>query len=71
MKNSKNKNVPQQKIKRRSFLKGTAVAGTAVGAGVLTTQTLAESVVEQPAPAENKGYRETEHIRKYYRLARF
>ena len=58
-------------VQRRSFLKGAAVTGTAVGAGALTSQTLAEATVEGADPVESSGYRETEHIRKYYRLARF
>ena len=56
---------------RRSFLKGAAVTGAAVGAGAVTPQTLADVSVEDPPKAENKGYRETKHIREYYRLARF
>jgi nitrous oxide reductase len=58
-------------VQRRSFLKGAAVAGTAVGAGALTTQTLAEATVNDTEPEQSSGYRETEHIRKYYKLARF
>ena len=58
-------------VQRRSFLKGAAVAGTAVGAGALTTQTLAEATAKGAEPAQSSGYRETEHIRKYYKLARF
>ncbi len=64
-------NTRQEKIKRRSFLKGAAVAGTTMGTGVLTSQALSESVVEQVKLAANTGYRETDHIREYYRLARF
>jgi nitrous oxide reductase len=66
MKKSTTKHVP-----RRSFLKGAAVAGTAVGAGAVTSRTLAEATVDDAEPAQSSGYRETEHIRKYYRLARF
>ena len=60
-----------EKVQRRSFIKGAAVAGTAVGAGILSAESLAEATVENPKPVSNKGYRETDHIREYYRLARF
>ncbi len=65
------KKTESDKIQRRSFLKGTAVAGAALGAGAVTTETLAEVVEDPPHKAEKKGYRETDHIRDYYRLARF
>lgn len=58
-------------VQRRSFLKGAAITGTAVGAGALTSQTLAEATVDDAKPEANAGYRETEHIKKYYKLARF
>lgn len=58
---------------RRSFLKGAALAGATLGAGAAAARTLGEA--PQPAtPADGgkrKGYRETEHIRAYYRSARF
>jgi hypothetical protein len=60
-----------EKAQRRSFLKGAAVVGTAVGAGVLSAQALAEATIEKPKPVANKGYRETDHILEYYKAARF
>ena len=60
-----------QKMKRRKFLKGTAVAGAAVGTGALSAQSLAEVADDKPETPEPTGYRETEHVRAYYRLARF
>lgn len=60
-----------QRVKRRKFLKGTAVASAAVGTGALSAQTLADVANDQPDTPEPTGYRETEHIRAYYRLARF
>jgi len=58
---------------RRSFLKGAALAGATLGAGAAVARTLGET--PQPAaPADagrRNGYRETEHIRAYYRSARF
>ena len=56
---------------RRSFLKGAAITTAAVGSGALAANALAE-----PADAEKKlvteqGYQESEHVKEYYRLARF
>ncbi len=65
------KNSTSKKVQRRSFLKGAAVAGTAMGAGLISKETLAESATEQPQKSASKGYRETDHIREYYRSARF
>lgn len=57
--------------KRRSFLKTLAVMGTAAVALPAATER-----VDKPAAAgsgvrtvESQGYKETEHIRKYYRSA--
>ena len=62
-----------EKARRRAFLKGAAVAGAVLG--VATTRALAEVSTEDHEAAEKpvaqKGYRETRHIREYYRLARF
>ena len=65
------KKTEPENIRRRSFLKGTAAAGAALGAGVVTTETLAEATEDQPEKVEKQGYRETNHIRDYYRSARF
>ncbi len=65
------KTTAEARVHRRTVLKGTAVAGAAIGSGVLGTELLAETR-ETPGPVNrNKGYRETDHIRDYYRLARF
>ncbi|MDX1513750.1 MAG: hypothetical protein R3174_08395 [Gammaproteobacteria bacterium] len=59
---------------RRTFLKGVAAAGgaTAVavagGAAVADVSPGKSPETEAKAP-ESKGYRETDHIREYYRLA--
>lgn len=60
---------------RRTFLKGVAAAGgasaiaAAGGAAVADVSPEKTPKVEAKAP-EKKGYRETDHIREYYRLAR-
>jgi hypothetical protein len=57
------------KVDRRSFLKQAGVvigtAGTAAAAG--STEVLAKTDEPQGQAA---GYRETEHVRTYYKLAR-
>ena len=54
---------------RRAFLKGAAVTTAAVGTGAVAGSAVASSDVE-PKKAEKQGYRETDHVREYYRLAR-
>jgi len=55
---------------RREFIKGAGLAGVAGGIAVAT-------VTGKPARAEvadtkkSVGYRETEHIKTYYELAKF
>jgi hypothetical protein len=57
------------KVDRRNFLKQAGVvigtAGTAAAAG--STEVLAKT---DDASSEAAGYRETEHVRTYYKLAR-
>jgi hypothetical protein len=59
---------------RRKFLKGVVAAGGATTAAVIAGGTLAgtdsDSAPDKPVAAK-QGYRETPHIRDYYRLARF
>ncbi len=72
-----NKPAAQENPQRRAFLKGAAVAGVALGAGVAAGQAVADagetadSAGASDQPVAPKGYRETEHIRDYYRSARF
>jgi hypothetical protein len=62
-----NMNKPEKT--RRSFLKGAAVTTAAVGTGVASRGVLAGDETT-PEKAARKGYRETDHVRAYYRLAR-
>ena len=59
---------------RRAFLKGAAAAGvagvTGAAAGVAAADLPAAESTTAPAEADH-GYRETAHIRAYYRAARF
>ncbi len=59
----------QPETDRRAFLKGAAVTTAAVGAGVVAPGALAD-VPETLKPEKKSGYRETDHVRAYYRLAR-
>ncbi len=54
---------------RRSFLKlaGAGVVGTGAAAAAPVPAVAAEA----PEPAAKDGYRETEHVRRYYELAKF
>jgi len=52
---------------RRSFLKLAGASAAAGGAAAITGETPAQAVEAKPRPSL---YRETEHIRRYYELAR-
>jgi len=71
MSSSDSKQMPN----RRALLKGFAVAGTAVtaaAAGAATVAGQADTAAAEGAPPQTaKGYRETPHVREYYRKARF
>lgn len=53
---------------RRSFLK-LAGAG-AVGTGAVAATTVVPAAAENPEPGKVDGYRESEHVRRYYELAK-
>ncbi len=57
---------------RRNALKGMAVLGGAAALSSATTASADSAALEvrEKAPA-SLGYRETDHIREYYRRARF
>jgi hypothetical protein len=61
---------PAGKVGRRDFLRmlGTGV-GAAAGAGALATTAHADS--ETQAEKVKARYRETEHVRTYYRVNRY
>jgi len=59
----------KETLPRREFLKGAAFsAGAAAVAAVSTVPTTAEA--ECANHKKDAGYRETEHVRTYYSLAR-
>ncbi|KAF7958286.1 formate dehydrogenase [Cupriavidus sp. UYMMa02A] len=63
----------QPRVARRTFLAGAGVVAAAAGAATLTargpTAPVQNAALPEPAdvPSDNKGYRVSEHIRKYYR----
>ena len=57
------------KSDRREFLKLAGIGAAAGGAAVLGGAKKAEAATAD-APA-GRGYRETEHVKKFYRSARF
>jgi hypothetical protein len=61
---------PTAQLDRRSFMRlaglGAGVAGASIGLGAVEA-----SASEPVAAAEQGGYRETEHVQTYYRMARF
>ena len=57
---------------RRGFLKQVAVAGGVLGVGLsLNAGTAAATPQVRPAerPSKRPGYRETDHVRRYYEKA--
>jgi hypothetical protein len=63
----------QTRVARRTFLAGAGVVAAATGAAALTARGPASpgqaAALPEPtdAPSNNKGYRVSDHIRKYYR----
>jgi hypothetical protein len=61
---------PQPDPLRRSILKAVPLGALALTAGRAQAAP-ATAAVAAPAPAKSAGYRETEHIRSYYRTAAY
>lgn len=53
---------------RRDFLK-LATVGTVLGGAAIATGAAANAAA--PSSADSSGYRETDHVKTYYKLARF
>jgi nitrous oxide reductase len=60
----------EKSLPRRDFLKAAGIAGGAAGVAVVALTTKS-AVAAVPETGSDSGYRETEHIKKYYELARF
>ncbi|MBT3305644.1 MAG: twin-arginine translocation signal domain-containing protein [Alphaproteobacteria bacterium] len=60
----------KKSLPRRDFLKAAGIAGGAAGvAAVALNSKSAKAAV--PETGGKSGYQETEHVKKYYELARF
>jgi hypothetical protein len=55
---------------RRDFLKLAGVAAV-TGGGLLAAGAKPAAAQEEPQAEGSAGYRETEHVKTYYKLARF
>ena len=56
-------------LPRREFLKAAGMTGAAAGAAVVLSSNDAEAATTESW--KKSGYQETEHVMKYYELARF
>ena len=59
----------KQQVARRDLLKIAGLGGVAGAAAVATSAGKAEAAAE--LDTKSSGYRETEHVRTYYDLAKF
>jgi len=59
----------KKSLPRRDFLKAAGIAGGAAGLATATLTSKSQAAV--PEDRKGSGYRETEHIRKYYESARY
>ena len=60
----------ESKKSRREFLKAAGATGAAAGAAaVVLSENQAQAA--KPDSGQKAGYRETEHVKTYYELARF
>ncbi len=57
-------------LARRKFLKGAGLTGAAAGVAAATLSGT-EAKATAPVSGQTSGYRESEHVMKYYELARF
>lgn len=58
-------------LHRRAFLKGAGLTGVAAAGVAATTLTGGKAKAAPPKSGEQAGYRETDHVMKYYELSRF
>lgn len=57
-------------ISRRQLIAGALTVGASAGLGLVALNAQAAPAMEQETSSRPSGYRETEHIRRYYRAAR-
>jgi len=73
MTNESKKSPKMIDAKRRGFLQGSAVVGTAAATGVASADLLETDAVAtlKKDTSKHAGYRETDRVREYYAKARF
>ena len=59
----------EKTLPRREFLKAAGITGAAAGAAVALSGKSADAATIETG--QGSGYQETEHVMKYYELARF
>ena len=60
-----------RRLGRRAFLRGMGFATGAAGAAVVALSGRKARAAVAPSPGKSRaGYRETEHVRRYYELSR-
>jgi len=60
----------KKSLPRREFLKATSVAGAAAGVAAVVLKGTSAKAADLKKSSQ-AGYRETDHVKKYYELARF
>ncbi len=60
----------KKSLPRRDFLKAAGLTGGAAGVAAVALTTKSATAAA-PESGKSSGYRETEHVKKYYELARF
>ena len=58
-------------IGRRDFFRRATLGAGAVGAAAAGLSATQGDAAETAVPEKGAGYRETEHVKKYYELSRF
>ncbi len=69
--NSMNKENESQQNTRREFLKSAGLATGAAGVAAVALSSKPSQAMVSTREANQSGYQETEHVKKYYELARF
>ena len=59
----------EKTLPRREFLKAAGITGAVAGAAIALSSESTDAAI--PETGQGAGYQETEHVMKYYELARF
>ena len=61
----------EKSLHRRAFLKGAGLTGVAAAGVAAASLTGGKAEAALPKTGKQAGYRETEHVMKFYELSRF